>query len=58
VPFDEAVTEPRVTYLRRRSNEPPTDAAKVDNDQMNPPQTAIPSGNNHFFQFEPAIVNF
>ena len=42
VPFDEAVTEPRVPYLRRRSNEPPTEAANGDDDQMNQPQTVMP----------------
>lgn len=42
VPPDEAVTEPRVPFLRRQANEPPTEAAKGDDDQMNQPQTVMP----------------
>ncbi len=41
VPLDEAVTEPRMPYLRRQ-NEPPAEAAKGDDDQMNQPQTVMP----------------
>lgn len=42
VAFDEAVIEPRAPYLRRRSHEPPTEAAQGDDDQMNQPQTVMP----------------
>jgi hypothetical protein len=42
VPFDEAVTEPRVPFARRHSNEPPTESAKGDDDAMNQPQTVVP----------------
>ena len=42
VPFDEAVTEPRVPFVRRHSSEPPTESAKGDDDAMNQPQTVVP----------------
>lgn len=42
VPFDEAVTEPRVPFARRHANEPPNESAKGDDDAMNQPQTVVP----------------
>jgi len=45
--FDEAMTEPRVPFIRRRSsNEPPAEAAKGDDDVMNQAQS-LPPGVPH-----------
>lgn len=40
VPFDEAVTVPRVPFIRRHSSDPPTESAKGDDDVMNQPQSS------------------
>lgn len=37
-PFDEALSEPRVPYLRRHADQAPTEAAKGDDDVMSQPQ--------------------
>ena len=39
VPFDEAVTEPRVPFSRPHSKQPPPEAAEGDDDVMSQPQT-------------------
>ena len=42
VPFDEAVTVPRVPFIRRYSGDPPVESAKGDDDVMNQPQRVSP----------------
>ncbi len=39
VPADEAMTEPRVPFIRRHVDEPPTEAAKGDDDVMSQSQS-------------------
>ena len=46
-PFDEALTEPRVPFVRRRSSEPPPESAKGDDDVMNQPQSIAPAQITH-----------
>lgn len=43
VPFDEAVTVPRVPFIRRHSSDPPVETAKGDDDVINQPQSVAPS---------------
>ena len=42
VPFDEALTVPRVPFIRRHSGDPPAESTKGDDNVMNQSQSVSP----------------